>query len=158
RRSVIRVATSAERLRMRSTSRTPGSATRVANGLTISTMRIRGSGGRRVPAHAVEEQIEEPVRERVRGASGLEPRGRPVRGREEHQRRSARVEIRPELTLLDALAEERSNALLVTFALRDELELSFLAEVAPFAHEHRRHVELLGDDAQVSPQRAPELL
>src|SRR5262249_47582350 len=31
-------------------------------------------------------------------------------------------------------------------------------EIAPLAHPHRRHVELVGDDPEVRPEREPDLL
>ena len=76
---------------------------------------------RRVAAHAVHEQLEEAVGEVVRVAARLEPRVRPVRGREEDEGGHGHVQVGAELALLDAFAEERADALLVAAALGEEL-------------------------------------
>ena len=68
------------------------------------------------------------------------------------------VEIRAEGTDLPALAEERAEALLVTPALAQELLRPLALEVAPFANEDRRDVELLCDDTKVGAEREPDSL
>src|SRR5207245_1951031 len=52
--------------------------------------------------------------------------------------------------------EQGSEPLLVPAPLGDELLPALALEVAPFADEHRRDVELLGDHAQVRAQRRPD--
>ena len=79
----------------------------------------------------------------VRVAARLKPGVGPVRGREEDERGHAHVEVGAQLALLDALAEERADALLVAAALGEELLAALAFEVAPLADEHGRDVELL---------------
>ena len=90
--------------------------------------------------------------------SGSEPRVRPVDGREREQRGGRVVEVGAQLAELAALAEERAEPLLVAAPLGDELLPPLALEVAPLAHEHRRDVELLGDDAEVRAQRGADPL
>ena len=95
----------------------------------------------------------EAIGELVGVATRLEPGVRPVRRREDEQRRRARVEVGAEVARLDALAEERAPALLVAPALGDDLVAMLALEVTPLPGEHRRDVELLGDDAEMTAQR-----
>src|SRR3712207_92679 len=78
---------------------------------------IEGCLARRVAAHAVEQHGEEAVGEVVGVATRLQPRVRPVRGRERKERRGRLVEIGAQRAEVAALAEERAYALLVTPAL-----------------------------------------
>ena len=52
------------------------------------------------------------------------------------------VEVGAQLAALDALAEEIAHPLLVASALGDELLAALALEIAPFAHEDGRDVEL----------------
>ena len=82
-------------------------------------------------------------------ASGCSQRVRPVRRREEEQRRRLDVEVGAELARLDAVAEQVPHALLVASALDDEGFAPLAPEVPPLAHEHGRHVELSRNHRQV---------
>ncbi len=97
----------------------------------------------------------EAICEVVRVAPGLEPGVRPVRRREQEQRRRAGVEVGAQTARLDTLAEERAPALLVPAPLGDDLVAVLALEVAPLAREDGRDVELLGDDAKMTAQREP---
>src|SRR5262249_82151 len=147
--SVRSVSTSPARARTAATSDNARSLTREANGFAISRT---SATRRRVAAHSVDEQLEEAVRELVGVAAGLQPRVRPVGGREEGERGGVHVEVGPELALLDAVPEEPTDALLVAPAFRDELLAALTPQIAPFANEDRGDVELLGDDTQVRAQ------
>src|SRR3990172_6879669 len=48
--------------------------------------------------------------------------------------------------------------LLVAVPLGEDLLAVTVLEVTPFAREHGRHVELLGDDAEMAPEREPNAL
>src|SRR5262245_4592923 len=76
---------------------------------------------RRIAAHPVEQQLEEAVGKLVGVTPRPEPRVRPVRGREEEERRGSDVEVRAQLALLDPLAEERADPFLVASSLAEEL-------------------------------------
>src|ERR671935_3298273 len=106
----------------------------------------------RVPPHAVEQEREETVRERVRIGVRLEPGIGPVRRREREQGRRRVVEIRPEPAELPPLTEERAEPLLVAPTFREELVAPFTLEVAPLPDKDRRDIELLRDDPQVRAQ------
>src|SRR5207253_1796735 len=77
-------------------------------------------------------------------------------GRE--QRRGGVVEIGPQLAELAPLSEESAEPLLVAPALAHDLLAALALEIAPLADEDRRDVELLGDDAEMAPQRQTDLL
>src|SRR5581483_7955587 len=72
------------------------------------------------------------------------------------ERGGAVVDVGAELAAFSALGEEGTESLLVPPALGDELLPALALEVAPLANEHGGDVELLGDDAQVRPQRRPD--
>src|SRR5919197_6243743 len=124
-----------------------------AAGLTATA-----SAGRRVAADPVQENLVEAVRELLGVASRLEPRVGPVRRREREQRGGRVVEVAAQLAELAALAEERAHPLLVPPPLAQDLLAPRPFEVAPLLHEDRRDVQLVGHDAQVRPQRKPDLL
>src|SRR5438034_10565487 len=106
---------------------------------------------------AIDEEGVEAVGELVRRTPRLQPRVRPVHGRKGQEGGGRLVQIGPELSEVAALAEEGAEALLVAPALADDLLAPVALEVAPLAHEDRRDVELLRDDAQVAAQRATDL-
>src|SRR5215208_7138780 len=108
--------------------------------------RLRGRG---VAAYAVEQQAVETVGELVGIALRRQPRIGPVQGREDEQRGRRVVEVGSELAELSPLAEEGAEALLVAAALRHDLVATLAVEVPPLADEDRRHVELVGDDAEM---------
>ena len=109
----------------------------------------------RVPADPVDEDRQEAIGQVIRVAPGLEPGVRPVRRGEKEQRRRTGIEVGAKIARLDALAEERAPALLVTPPLGDDLVAVLALEVAPLAREHGRDVELLGDDTKMTAQRVP---
>src|SRR5215210_3210477 len=113
---------------------------------------------RRVTAHAVHERVVEAVGQLVRVAPWSQPRIGPVRRREREQRRSRIVEVAAQLAELTALPEERADSLLVATPLVEHLVAPLALEVAPLLHEHRRHVELIGHDAEVRAQREADLV
>src|SRR5215211_64290 len=113
---------------------------------------------RRVAAHAVEEEREEAVGERVGICVGRQPRVRPVRRRQHEQGRRAVVQIRAESAGVPALAEQPAYPLFVAAALRQELERALALEVAPLAGEYGRDVQLLGHHPQVGAEREPDPL
>src|SRR5262249_47972645 len=124
---------------------TTSPVTPLAFGLTIRIAPI-ASGGRGVAAHAVDEDREEPVGERLRVRVGADPRVGPVRGREDEQHRRLDVEIGPERAALGRLAAQVVPALLVAAALGAEAGPLRLLEEAPLAREDRRRVHLGRDD------------
>jgi hypothetical protein len=88
----------------------------------------------------------------------VHPGVRPVGGREEEESGDVLIEIGPEFAQLPALAKEAANPLLVPPALGDDLVQAFRLEVLPLLDEDSRHLELLGDDAQVGAQGEADLL
>ena len=64
----------------------------------------------------------------------------------------ADVEVATKLTRLDAVTKDPAHTFLVSTALGEDLLAVRVLEVAPFASEDRRHVELLRDDAEMRPQ------
>jgi hypothetical protein len=111
---------------------------------------------RRIPAHAVNEDAEEAIRQLVGVGAGGQPRVRPVGRREDEEGGGVVVQIRAKLSALAPLAEECAEALLVAAALGEELVGPLTLEVAPLADEDRGNIELLGDDAQVGAEREPD--
>src|SRR5438876_5694305 len=102
---------------------------------------------RDIAAHPVEQEVVEAVGQLIGIALGPQPGVRPVRGGERKQRRGAIVEIRTQRTELAAFAKECAEALLVAPAFREELLAALPLEIAPFADEDRRDVQLLRDDS-----------
>src|SRR5260370_41640497 len=74
----------------------------------------------RVAAHPVEQESGEPVGELVGAGVGAQPGVGPVHRGEREERCCAVVEIGAQLAALTAFAKERTEALLVATALRDE--------------------------------------
>ena len=105
----------------------------------------------RVTSHPVDEQPVETVGELVGVGPGTEPGVGPVRRRERKERGRRVVEVGAELAELAPLTEEGAEPLLVAAPLGDDLLAPFALEVAPFADEDGRDVELVGHDPQVRP-------
>ena len=104
-----------------------------------------------VAADAVHDDRQEAICELVGVPIGREPGVCPVRGGEDEQHRRARVEVGAQTAGLDAFLEEPPPPLLVAPALLADLLPIAVLEVSPLAGEDRREVELLRDDAKVSP-------
>src|SRR5207248_462668 len=79
---------------------------------------LRGCG---VAAHAVDQQGEEAVGERIRVAARLQPGIGPVGRGQEEQGSRGHVQVRPQLRELDSFLEQAADPLLVAPAGGDEL-------------------------------------
>src|SRR3954463_1968423 len=87
--------------------------------------------GCRVAAHAVQQQLVEPVCKFVGFSPRPQPRVGPVRRGEREQGRGRIVQVATQLAELPALPKERANPLLVAAALLENLFPPLAVEVAP---------------------------